>query len=101
VLRWIVVGQQKRDGALAFAHACRMRLEGIVAKRDRPHRSGRTTEWIKVKNPDARAASRACRERNRSKHTAARYDDTDACSFPRRYHPIASERWHDTCGNAR
>jgi bifunctional non-homologous end joining protein LigD len=47
------------DGALAFEHACRMGLEGIVAKRrDRPYRSGRTADWIKVKNPDAPAASR-------------------------------------------
>jgi bifunctional non-homologous end joining protein LigD len=39
------------DGALAFAHACRMGLEGIVAKRrDRPYRSGRCADWIKVKN---------------------------------------------------
>jgi bifunctional non-homologous end joining protein LigD len=47
------------DGALAFQHACFMGLEGIVAKRrDRPYRSGRTSEWIKVKNPDAPAATR-------------------------------------------
>jgi bifunctional non-homologous end joining protein LigD len=47
------------DGALAFQHACRMGLEGIVAKRrDRPYRSGRSPDWIKVKNPDAPAASR-------------------------------------------
>jgi ATP-dependent DNA ligase len=39
------------DGALAFAHACRLGLEGIVAKRrDRPYRSGRCADWIKVKN---------------------------------------------------
>jgi bifunctional non-homologous end joining protein LigD len=47
------------DGQLAFQHACRMGLEGIVAKRrDRPYRSGRSTDWIKVKNPDAPAAKR-------------------------------------------
>jgi bifunctional non-homologous end joining protein LigD len=34
-------------------------LEGIVAKRrDRPYRSGRSPDWIKVKNPDAPAAIR-------------------------------------------
>jgi bifunctional non-homologous end joining protein LigD len=34
-------------------------LEGIVAKRrDRPYRSGRSADWIKVKNPDAPAAMR-------------------------------------------
>jgi bifunctional non-homologous end joining protein LigD len=47
------------DGASVFAHACRMGLEGIVAKRrDKPYRSGRSPDWIKVKNPDAPAASR-------------------------------------------
>ena len=36
-----------------------MGLEGIVAKRrDRPYRSGRSPDWIKVKNPDAPAATR-------------------------------------------
>jgi bifunctional non-homologous end joining protein LigD len=45
------------DGATVFAHACKLGLEGIVAKRrDRPYRSA--TDWIKVKNPDAPAATR-------------------------------------------
>jgi bifunctional non-homologous end joining protein LigD len=36
-----------------------LKVEGIVAKRrDRPYRSGRTTEWVKIKNPDAPAAIR-------------------------------------------
>jgi ATP-dependent DNA ligase len=36
-----------------------MWLEGIVAKRrDRPYRSGRSPDWIKVKTPDAPAATR-------------------------------------------
>jgi ATP-dependent DNA ligase len=43
----------------AFRHACRMGLDGIVPKRrDRPYRSRRSADWIKVKNPDAPAASR-------------------------------------------
>ena len=47
------------DGEAIFAHACAMGLEGIVAKRrDRPYRSGRSKDWIKVKNPAAPAASR-------------------------------------------
>ena len=47
------------DGVAAFRHACRMGLEGIVAKRrDKPYRSGRSPDWIKVKNPDAPAATR-------------------------------------------
>jgi bifunctional non-homologous end joining protein LigD len=47
------------DGATLFQHACKLGLEGIVAKRrDRPYRSGRSPDWIKVKNPAAPAASR-------------------------------------------
>ena len=47
------------DGATVLQHACRMGLEGIVAKRrDRPYRSGRCADWIKVKNPAAPAATR-------------------------------------------
>jgi ATP-dependent DNA ligase len=47
------------DGATVFQHSCAMGLEGIVAKRrDRPYRSGRSPDWIKIKNPDAPAAIR-------------------------------------------
>jgi bifunctional non-homologous end joining protein LigD len=47
------------DGEAAFLRACAMGLEGIVAKRwDKPYRSGRSPDWIKVKNPDAPAANR-------------------------------------------
>jgi bifunctional non-homologous end joining protein LigD len=47
------------DGATVFAHPCKLGFEGIVAKRrDRPYRSGRSPNWIKVKNPNAQAATR-------------------------------------------
>jgi bifunctional non-homologous end joining protein LigD len=50
------------DGAdveTVFQQACVMGLEGIVAKRrDRPYRSGRSTDWVKVKNPNAPGATR-------------------------------------------
>lgn len=47
------------DGTQVFQHACKLGLEGIVAKRrDRPYRSGRCADWIKVKNPQAPAATR-------------------------------------------
>jgi bifunctional non-homologous end joining protein LigD len=47
------------DGNTIFRHACAMGLEGIVAKRrDQPYRSGRSSDWVKVKNPDAPAATR-------------------------------------------
>jgi bifunctional non-homologous end joining protein LigD len=33
-----------------LAHSCRLGLEGIIAKhRDRPYRSGRTGDWLKIK----------------------------------------------------
>jgi ATP-dependent DNA ligase len=48
------------DGATIFQQACRMGLEGIVSKRlSAPDRSGRTRDWIKVKNPDSPAMIRA------------------------------------------
>ncbi|WP_049735292.1 non-homologous end-joining DNA ligase [Rhizobium ecuadorense] len=38
------------DGAVLLEHACSMGLEGIIAKhRDRPYRSGRTGDWLKIK----------------------------------------------------
>jgi bifunctional non-homologous end joining protein LigD len=47
------------DGSVVFKHACALGLEGIVAKRrDRPYRSGRCADWVKVKNPEAPAAMR-------------------------------------------
>jgi bifunctional non-homologous end joining protein LigD len=47
------------DGEIVFKNACALCLEGIVAKRrDRPYRSGRSPDWIKVKNPEAPAAMR-------------------------------------------
>jgi ATP-dependent DNA ligase len=47
------------DGATMFQRACRMGLEGIVSKRlSAPYRSGRSGDWIKVKNPDSPAMIR-------------------------------------------
>jgi bifunctional non-homologous end joining protein LigD len=47
------------DGDLLFRHACALGLERIVAKRrDRPYQSGRSPDWVKVKNPNAPAATR-------------------------------------------
>ena len=37
-----------------FRAACNMGLEGLVSKRrDRPHRGGRSKDWVKVKEPQA------------------------------------------------
>jgi bifunctional non-homologous end joining protein LigD len=47
------------DGPLVFEHACALGCEGIVSKRlGSPYRSGRTRDWIKVKNPAAPGARR-------------------------------------------
>jgi ATP-dependent DNA ligase len=47
------------DGEIIFKHACKLGLEGIVSKRrDFPYRSGRTTSWLKIKNPASAAMLR-------------------------------------------
>jgi len=51
------------DGSTVFAHACKMGLEGIVSKRkDSPYRSGRSPDWVKMKNHDAPAVKREAEE---------------------------------------
>jgi ATP-dependent DNA ligase len=41
------------------AHACKLGLEGIVSKRkNSPYRSGRSPDWLKMKNSDAPAVKR-------------------------------------------
>ena len=48
------------DGAVVFRAACTMGLEGIVAKRrDSRYHSGRSRDWIKVKNMAHSAIERA------------------------------------------
>jgi len=48
------------DGAVVFRQACVMGLEGIVAKRrDSRYRSGRSRDWVKIKNPAHPAIERA------------------------------------------
>jgi hypothetical protein len=43
--------------------ACKMGLEGIVSKRkDSPYRSGRSPDWLKMKNPAAPAVRREAEE---------------------------------------
>src|SRR6266550_3957838 len=51
------------DAPTVFAHACKMGLEGIVSKqRNSPYRSGRSRDWLKMKNPDAPAVRREAEE---------------------------------------
>jgi bifunctional non-homologous end joining protein LigD len=41
------------EGAVVFAKACELGLEGIVSKRAGSlYRSGRSRNWLKTKNPD-------------------------------------------------
>jgi bifunctional non-homologous end joining protein LigD len=51
------------DGPTVFAHACKMGLEGIVSKRKgSPYRSGRSPDWLKMKNPAHAAVKREAEE---------------------------------------
>src|SRR5260370_5104135 len=51
------------DGPTVFAHACKMGLEGIVSKRqDSIYRSGRSPDWLRMKNAEAPAVKREARE---------------------------------------
>jgi len=51
------------DAPTVFAHACKMGLEGIVSKRkDSAYRSGRSPDWLKMKNPSAPAVKRQAEE---------------------------------------
>ena len=51
------------DGPTVFAHACRMRLEGIVSKRkNSTYRSGPSRDWLKSKNPACAAVKRELEE---------------------------------------
>jgi bifunctional non-homologous end joining protein LigD len=48
--------EQGGIGPDLFRHACLMGLEGLVSKRkDSRYRSGRSSDWIKVKNPKSPA----------------------------------------------
>jgi bifunctional non-homologous end joining protein LigD len=47
------------DGAIVFAHACRLGAEGIVSKKvNGAYQSGTCPVWIKVRNPASMAVQR-------------------------------------------
>jgi ATP-dependent DNA ligase len=53
----------EQNGPLVFQHACKLGLEGIVSKRrNSRYRSGRSSDWIKSKNPAAPAVKREAEE---------------------------------------
>ena len=48
------------DAEVVFRHACKMGLEGIVSKRlGSLYCSGRSRDWLKMKNPAAPAVREA------------------------------------------
>jgi bifunctional non-homologous end joining protein LigD len=54
---------EHEDGEVVFRHACKLGLEGIVSKRKgSPYRSGRSPDWLKMKNPEAPAVKREAEE---------------------------------------
>ena len=51
------------DGETVFRHACKLGLEGIVSKRkNSAYHSGRSPDWLKMKNADAPAVKREAEE---------------------------------------
>jgi ATP-dependent DNA ligase len=55
------------------AQACKLGCEGIVSKRlGSLYRSGRSKQWVKIKNPAAPAVQREAEEDWRSVRRAAR-----------------------------
>jgi ATP-dependent DNA ligase len=51
------------EGAIVFHHACKLGREGIVSKRlGSSYYSGRSRDWIKIKNPAALAVKREAEE---------------------------------------
>jgi ATP dependent DNA ligase domain len=50
--------RRARDGIRLSEHLVTTDGNIVAKRRDRPYRSGRSPDWIKVKNPDAPAASR-------------------------------------------
>ena len=51
--------QIEHEAAIAFEHACKLGLEGIVSKRrGSRYQSGRSSLWLKIKNPEAPAVRR-------------------------------------------
>ena len=69
LLRWAAeIGLQFNEhiaepGDIVFRHACKLGLEGIVSKRlGSRYRSGRSPDWLKLKNPAAPAVKREAEE---------------------------------------
>jgi bifunctional non-homologous end joining protein LigD len=56
------------EGETVFRHACKLGLEGIVSKRKgSPYRSGRSPDWLKMKNANAPAVKREAEQDGRGR----------------------------------
>ena len=56
---WPALDRQGEIGPDLYHHACQMGLEGSVSKhKERPYRPGRSSHWIKMKNPEHSAMTR-------------------------------------------
>ena len=56
---------------VVFRHACKLGFEGILSKRlGSPYRSGRSRDWLKMKNPNAPAVKREAEEDWAEKNSA-------------------------------
>jgi bifunctional non-homologous end joining protein LigD len=54
---------EHEDGEVVFRHACQLGFEGIVSKRlGSPYHSGRSRDWLKMKNSAAPAVKREAEE---------------------------------------
>src|SRR5262249_16012417 len=73
------------DGETVFRHACKLGLEGIVSKRkDSAYRSGRSPDWLKMKNTDTHSIIRqSLRKAGKYRgKTCGRPAATNHCKFP-------------------
>jgi len=53
----------QRGTVLSNQHGCQLGIEGLVSKRlGSTYRSGRTSDWLKFKNPEAPAVKREAEE---------------------------------------
>jgi hypothetical protein len=71
----LLKGYIAEDGAIVFAHACRLGAEGIVSKRiNSTYQSGPCRVWIKVRNP-SRCSGSAVRYGMDERQAAGTGDD--------------------------
>jgi ATP-dependent DNA ligase len=63
VAQFYLSGMLQRTLPAGFIAPCKMGLEGIVSKRkESAYRSGRSPDWLKMKNPSAAAVTREVEE---------------------------------------